>query len=102
MHNNYLKIKNISKYFPGCSGEVIAFHATLTKTLQNVPKNTIIKFEKVLVNQERGYNPITGIFTAPVDGVYSFSWNYCTEKATTAYLSGFVDGKLMAKKSIHR
>ncbi|XP_078340773.1 heavy metal-binding protein HIP-like isoform X2 [Crassostrea virginica] len=90
------------KHYPtGCSGEVIAFHATLTKTLRNVPQSTIIKFEKVLINQGRGYDPTTGKFTAPVDGVYSFSWTYCTEKGTTAYLSGFVDGKLMAKISNH-
>lgn len=81
-------------YFAECKGKTIAFHALLSSNLQNTPANTIIKFGKVQVNEGGGYNPATGIFTAPVDGVYSFSWTYHTNKGSVAYLGGYVDGTM--------
>lgn len=83
--------------FTDCKGKTIAFHAILSTGLTNVSPNTIIKFGKVLVNEESGYNPSTGKFTAPLDGVYSFSWTYCTNKDSNAYLGNYVDGKLITK-----
>uniref|UniRef100_K1QKY2 Complement C1q tumor necrosis factor-related protein 3 n=1 Tax=Magallana gigas TaxID=29159 RepID=K1QKY2_MAGGI len=83
----------------GCSGKVVAFHALLSTRLTNVPIKTIIKFGQVLVNEGSGYSPTTGKFTAPLDGVYSFSWTYCTPKGSNAYLGGYVDGKLITKIS---
>ena len=94
-----LPVMYISKcliFPPDCQGKTIAFHANLSKRLTNVPKNTIIKFDRTLVNEGNGYDPNTGKFTAPVDGVYSFAWTYHTKKGSIAYLCGFVDGKLTA------
>lgn len=82
-----------------CKEKTIAFHAILSSSLSNTPANTIIKFGNVLVNEGSGYNPTTGKFTAPLDGVYSFSWTYCTNKGSNAYLGGSVDGKLIARIS---
>lgn len=79
-------------WFLGC-GKVIAFHAVLSNSLTNAPVNTIIKFGNVQTNEGAGYNPSTGKFTAPTDGVYSFFWTYCTGKRTAAYFGGYVDGK---------
>ena len=67
----------------------VSFHTT--------PQCTIIKFERVLVNDGNGYDPKSGKFTAPVDGVYSFLWSYCSSKGSTAYLGGFLDGTLTSK-----
>uniref|UniRef100_A0A8W8LZ48 C1q domain-containing protein n=1 Tax=Magallana gigas TaxID=29159 RepID=A0A8W8LZ48_MAGGI len=77
-----------------CKGNTIAFHAILSSELKNTPVNTIIKFGNVQVNEGSGYNPATGKFTAPVDGVYSFSWTYHTNKGSVAYLGGYVDGTI--------
>nr|XP_022300323.1 collagen alpha-2(VIII) chain-like [Crassostrea virginica] len=79
-----------------CQGKTIAFHAILSKRLTNVQTNTIIKFDRALVNEGNGYDPNTGKFTAPVDGVYSFAWTYHTNRGSNAYLGGYVDGKLTA------
>lgn len=61
-----------------------------------MPRKTIIKFKDVALNEGNGYNPNTGKFTAPMDGVYSFSWTYHTKSGSTNYLFGFVNGKLRA------
>ena len=53
------------------------------------------------MNDGSGYNSKNGKFTAPVDGTYSFSWTYCTNKGSNAYLGGYVDGVLTAKISNH-
>ena len=53
------------------------------------------------MNDGNGYNSTNGKFTAPVDGTYSFSWSYCTNKGSTTYLGGYVDGVLTAKISNH-
>ncbi|XP_062617244.1 uncharacterized protein LOC134278953 [Saccostrea cucullata] len=57
----------------GCQGKIVAFHAILSKGLNNIPIDTILKFENVLTNEGEGYSPTTGKFTAPEDGVYYFS-----------------------------
>ncbi|XP_022300645.2 uncharacterized protein LOC111108853 [Crassostrea virginica] len=55
---------------------VIAFQANLKHNLQNLPINTALKFDNVRLNKGGGYDPNTGIFTAPEDGVYSFAWSF--------------------------
>lgn len=69
---------------------VIAFHAYLKSTLYNVTPNTTITFESVHLNKGDGYDPATGIFTAPEDGVYSFAWSFLSKKGGTVYFAAVV------------
>ena len=56
----------------------IGFLATSSSNKENVPKHTVVIFDKVLNNDGNAYNPRNGIFTAPVDGLYLFSWTVAT------------------------
>ena len=48
--------------------KVVAFDVRLTKQIKNLAKNERVVFGTVDLNEGKGYNPSTGIFTAPSDG----------------------------------
>ncbi|XP_052103577.1 complement C1q-like protein 4 [Mytilus californianus] len=51
----------------------IAFHARLSKTETPAKHHTII-FDIISTNSGNGYNKFSGAFTAPIDGLYVFSY----------------------------
>ena len=50
----------------------IAFSAILDHLQTHMGLDQIIKYNKVLLNEGRAYEPNTGVFTAPRAGVYQF------------------------------
>ncbi|CAC5384737.1 COL8A [Mytilus coruscus] len=63
-----------------------AFSAVLTHA-QHVAANTAVKFDKVVTNIQDGYDPATGIFTAPTDGVYHISSTVTSPKGQKLFVS---------------
>ncbi|KAG7250241.1 hypothetical protein CRUP_007294 [Coryphaenoides rupestris] len=57
---------------PGADANVpkLSFSAALTNPMER--PGTIV-FDKIFVNEGDFYDPVTGVFTAPVDGHYFFS-----------------------------
>jgi hypothetical protein len=53
------------------------FYARLsaTKTLNTY---SVIKFDKIVINNGNHYHPTDGVFVAPISGVYMFAWNTLT------------------------
>jgi hypothetical protein len=57
----------------GIGKERPAFTATLTGRPIISGMKAILKFDNVILNREGGYDPKTGIFTAPRTGLYQIS-----------------------------
>lgn len=77
---------------PGPSAKA-SFYAYLSSTASNVTGDgtvyTVI-CDTVLVNQTSSYNNATGIFTAPVDGLYTFSANVALTGIGVAHTNGTI------------
>ena len=81
---------------------VIAFHANLRNTIKNIPVNTALKFDDVKLNEGKGYDPKTGIFTAPTDGVYSFAWSFLSINGGTVYVTAVVNNVGQVHTCVHK
>lgn len=57
-------------------------------------KHTII-FDKVITNEGSAYHEHTGVFTAPVKGLYVFHLSAMATEGRDQYLSFMVDGNLI-------
>lgn len=51
----------------------VSFTAQLSNQMVNPPEDKTVIFDSVQTSFGQGYNPSTGIFSAPYSGVYSFS-----------------------------
>lgn len=52
----------------------------------------MINFTDVIQNEGEGYDNVTGVFTAPVDGVYLFSVQLCPYSHQETFYAITVDG----------
>ena len=69
-----------------------AFRATSTQTIGYSTSGGTIIWNHTLFNVGNGYNTTTGVFTAPVSGVYGFSWNYYTDSGDQTMADLIING----------
>ncbi|XP_063425618.1 cerebellin-3-like [Mytilus trossulus] len=73
--NMMMKIKGTSSAEPStcsCKKIVIALTASLSAT-KSIGSGAVVQFDKVWTNEGNGYDPNSGIFTAPRKGFYQIS-----------------------------
>ncbi|XP_060579239.1 heavy metal-binding protein HIP-like, partial [Ruditapes philippinarum] len=74
----------------------IAFYAHHLKDLVLDTANEILIFEKTITNEGTGYGTSTGLFTAPVGGLYQFSVHICALQNKYSYLGLVMEGNVIA------
>ncbi|XP_060573147.1 complement C1q tumor necrosis factor-related protein 5-like [Ruditapes philippinarum] len=79
----------------------IAFHVHNVKDFVLDTTNEVLVFESIITNEGSGYDKTTGIFTAPIAGVFFFSVHVCTTKAKFSPIGLVLNGTFIAK-SVNR
>ena len=57
--------------------------------------NDVLKFTRILLNENDVYNAYTGEYTAPVNGTYMFTSNLCTHGNKNALIAFLADDTLI-------
>ncbi|XP_056014450.1 heavy metal-binding protein HIP-like [Ostrea edulis] len=76
---------------------VVAFQALLQNDISDLGTYQTVKFDTVKLNEGSGYDVKTGKFTAPEDGVYSFSWNVLVYSGKEFHTEIVKNGNVVAK-----
>lgn len=66
------RVLNIPSNTPS---DAIGFYAIMSKQTDNPGEFHTLIFDMVLTDIGNGYNRHTGVFTAPVGGLYAFTWS---------------------------
>ncbi|XP_060598350.1 complement C1q tumor necrosis factor-related protein 5-like [Ruditapes philippinarum] len=74
----------------------IAFYAHHLKDLKLDTTDEILIFEKTFTNEGTGYDTSTGLFTAPVGGLYQFSVHTCAYYKKYAFIGLVLEGNVIA------
>ncbi|XP_052078285.1 complement C1q-like protein 2 [Mytilus californianus] len=77
--------------------EKVAFMVKNSADLLNIPANSVVVYNTVITNLGNGYDSSTGIFKAPSNCVYIFSWTVLCQhgKSFRTYLA--LNGHLIAR-----
>lgn len=77
----------------------ISFRAEFSPSTLTPPSGPF-KFDHVVINDGSGYDPILGVFTAPVSGLYLFSCQYYTQSGSQKpQVDIRVNGNMIARMS---
>ncbi|XP_060590637.1 heavy metal-binding protein HIP-like isoform X2 [Ruditapes philippinarum] len=87
------KVNNLQETF---GHKTVAFSAynPFDKSLQ---KNEILILQSVLINEGKGYDTKSGIFTAPTNGLYHFTAHVCNTHALVIHYAIVKDGDWIAR-----
>uniref|UniRef100_A0A4W5MEE4 Cerebellin 6 n=1 Tax=Hucho hucho TaxID=62062 RepID=A0A4W5MEE4_9TELE len=67
-----------------------------------IDHDTTLIYKVVITNIGSAYNPSTGVFTAPIAGVYYFSFFYHAGGSQTKHIALFKNGQHVASSSDHQ
>ncbi|XP_066515970.1 complement C1q and tumor necrosis factor-related protein 9B-like isoform X2 [Hoplias malabaricus] len=82
----------------------VFFSAALRKfgTLGPFSEETTVTYSHVFINKRNGYDNTTGVFTAPVSGVYLFLFYHHALGGESAYLSLTKNGERVVTTGHHK
>ncbi|CAG2251312.1 C1QL [Mytilus edulis] len=79
------KISPLKQSEPRLNGNIVAFYGYMSHGESQPGKHQILDFDVVKTNVGLAYNKYSGMFTAPVNGVYVFTWTVSTGMHSYVY-----------------
>ncbi|CAC5382972.1 unnamed protein product [Mytilus coruscus] len=74
----------------------VLFYAIIKQSEFSLNKYSTVVFETIIINEGGHYNNNDGIFVAPRDGIYMFSWTVCTVNAAYIITELVVEEKVIS------
>ncbi|CAG2199968.1 unnamed protein product [Mytilus edulis] len=74
----------------------VLFYAIIKQSEFSLNKHSTVVFETVIINEGGHYNNNDGIFVAPRDGIYMFSWTVSTVNAAYIYTELVVEENVIS------
>ncbi|XP_060067321.1 uncharacterized protein LOC132547565 [Ylistrum balloti] len=74
--------------------QTIAFHSSLTRSVTVSPHTTVI-FDKEVLDQGAGYNPLDGIYSVPESGTYVITWSLVADRHASFQTELIVNGEAL-------
>nr|QBA18392.1 VIgL family C1q-related protein 6 isoform 1 [Littorina littorea] len=85
-----MKLENVGKQTKDLSGSGFSFNARLSSNTKFNTRKQKLQWDQVILNKGSAYDPNTGFFTAPVNGLYFFA---LTTRSGTSFAA---DAEIMA------
>ena len=85
-------VSSTSKIFLERQMSNVSFSARLGASIADINPDATVTFDQVITNNGGNYSPVTGIFTAPVDGTYYFTSSILTKSPSTVEMVLRVNG----------
>lgn len=79
----------------------MAFYGKLNVLVSDVGQNEIIKFNNIVTDIGHAYDSSTGLFTAPVPGVYVFSTTVMVEKRLDMHMGIYINNNMATNIKLH-
>ncbi|XP_053375909.1 complement C1q-like protein 3 isoform X2 [Mercenaria mercenaria] len=90
------KTKDLEKNEEEIARPSVAFYAHHVTDLALDVTDEIIVFDTIVTNEGSGYEKSTGIFTAPVGGLYQFTGYVCAQTGKYSFVGLSLAGKVVA------
>ena len=72
------------------------FFAIINNNHFHLDKESTVVFETIILNEGDGYNKYDGVFVAPEDGIYLFSWTVSSQGSSLVMTKLVVDSKVIS------
>ncbi|CAC5358705.1 C1QL [Mytilus coruscus] len=77
--------------------EKVGFFVSSSGALENVGTGAIVIYDSVTTNLGGGYDKSTGVFSAPVEGLYYFTWTVLAQEDKSFYTQLNLNNTVVAK-----
>lgn len=69
------------------ASDIVAFCAYMSTTEVSPTRHHVLVFDDVKTNIGSAFNRISGMFTAPIDGAYVFTWTIFSDRHSDSYIN---------------